>query len=217
MTQNPTFSEKQLVQLILETVKAQKPETTRQLVQLMQEKTELPSEEITRLLIQLENEDLLHFAKKETPFPLMPQAYIFSKKALWYWITVALAIVTTIVVFVIPDDAYPVVYVRSALGIVFVLFLPGYALVKTLFPSTVPFKVADENMETIERVALSLGMSLALVPIVGLVLNYTPWGIRLVPITLSLLALTIVLATAAVLREYQIKAQAAKINTKFLN
>ena len=60
-------------------------------------------------------------------------------------------------------------------------------------------------MDTIERVALSLGMSLALVPIVGLILNYTPWGIRLTPITLSLLALTIVFATAAILREYQAK------------
>ena len=58
-------------------------------------------------------------------------------------------------------------------------------------------------METIERLALSIGMSLVLVPIVGLILNYTPWGIRLTPITLSLLALTIVFATAALFREYQ--------------
>jgi uncharacterized membrane protein len=46
-------------------------------------------------------------------------------------------------------------------------------------------------------------MSLALVPLVGLLLNYTPWGIRLTPITLSLTALTLTFATAAVIREYQ--------------
>jgi len=50
-------------------------------------------------------------------------------------------------------------------------------------------------------------MSLALTPIIGLLLNYTPWGIRLTPVTLSLLALTITLATAALLREHQIKAK----------
>ena len=73
-------------------------------------------------------------------------------------------------------------------------------------------------MDTIERVALGFGMSLALVPIVGLILNYTPWGIRLTPITLSLLALTVVFATAAVLREYQAKAQAVKKSVpKFLS
>ena len=91
------------------------------------------------------------------------------------------------------------------------MFLPGYAFIKALFPTTVPFKTSSENLDNIERIALSIGMSLALVPIVGLILNYTPWGIRLTPITLSLLALTIVFGTAAVLREYQVKAQAGKI------
>ena len=45
-------------------------------------------------------------------------------------------------------------------------------------------------------------MSLALVPITGLLLNYTPWGIRTTPITLSLLALTTAFAIAAIIREY---------------
>jgi len=48
-------------------------------------------------------------------------------------------------------------------------------------------------------------MSFALVPIVGLLLNYTPWGVRLTPIVLSLLALTIVFATVALIREKQAK------------
>jgi uncharacterized membrane protein len=128
----------------------------------------------------------------------------------WYWTTIALAITTAIAVFTIPDTAYPIVYLRSTLGIIFVLFLPGFALIKALFPAKVPIKSSSENMDTIERVALSFGMSLALAPIAGLKLNYTPWGIRLTPITLSLLALTIVFATAAVLREYQAKAPAVK-------
>jgi len=45
------------------------------------------------------------------------------------------------------------------------------------------------------------------VPIVGLLLNYTPWGIRLTPITISLLALTLTLATVAMLREHQTKTE----------
>jgi uncharacterized membrane protein len=48
-------------------------------------------------------------------------------------------------------------------------------------------------------------MSLAIAPIVGLILNYTPWGIRLPPVTLSLLALTAIFATAAIVREFQTK------------
>jgi uncharacterized membrane protein len=88
-----------------------------------------------------------------------------------------------------------------------VLFLPGYAFIKMLFPQKVPIPTSSAELDTIERIALSIGMSLALTPIVGLILNYTPWGIRLTPITLSLLAMTAIFATAGIIREHQIKTQ----------
>jgi uncharacterized membrane protein len=62
----------------------------------------------------------------------------------------------------------------------------------------------EKNLDTIERIALSVGMSIAIVPMVGLLLYYTPWGIQLTPIVLSLSALTATFATAAVLREHQV-------------
>jgi uncharacterized membrane protein len=136
---------------------------------------------------------------------VLSSAYIISQKAAWYWTTITLAIATTITVFTIPENAYPIVYARSVLGTIFVLYLPGYTFIKALFPSKMPLKTSSDNMDNIERIALSLGMSIALTPIVGLILNYTPWGITLTPITLSLLALTIVFATAAILREHQSK------------
>ena len=73
-----------------------------------------------------------------------------------------------------------------------------------------PPKTSSENLDNIERIALSIGMSLALVPIVGLILNYTPFGIRLAPITLSLLTLTVVFATVALFRELHLKTIATK-------
>jgi len=198
-------------------MKKQKPETAKQLISLIQQTQGLQEKEITKLLIELENENKIHFTKKEPPTPATVKENVFSSKAAWYWTTIALAAVTTVAVFTIPENAVPLVYLRYALGIIFVLFLPGFAFIKAMFPAKVPVKTSSENMDTIERVALGFGMSLALVPIVGLILNYTPWGIRLTPITLSLLALTVVFATAAVLREYQAKAQAAKSELKFLS
>jgi uncharacterized membrane protein len=124
-----------------------------------------------------------------------------------------LAAVTTVTVFTIPENSVPLVYLRTALGIIFVLFLPGFAFIKALFPAKVPLKTSSEDIETIEHVALSFGMSLVLASTVALILNYTPWGIRLTPITLSLLALTIVFASAAILREYQAKLKLSKSST----
>lgn len=83
---------------------------------------------------------------------------------------------------------------ESPLRIVFalpvVLFIPGYALIAALFPG-------KEEIDTLERVALSFGLSIAVVPLIGLALNYTPWGIRLDPIVLSLVLFTVIMVMVA--------------------
>lgn len=68
---------------------------------------------------------------------------------------------------------------RVGLGLPFVLFFPGYTLIAVLFPGR-------EDLDGIERVALSFGLSIAVVPLIGLLLNYLPWGIRLYPILIAL-------------------------------
>jgi len=83
--------------------------------------------------------------------------------------------------------------VRVPLGLVMVLFVPGYALIAALFPKR-------DDLEGIERLALSFGLSIAVVPLIGLGLNYTPWGIRLVPIVISLSVFTISMALIAAWR-----------------
>jgi len=80
----------------------------------------------------------------------------------------------------------PFVYLRYIFGSIAVLFLPGYSLIEALYPK-------KEDLDSLERLALSIGLSLALVPLVGLLLNYTPWGIRLDPIIVALASLDIAL------------------------
>ena len=200
----PNQSKDQIKQIILETVQKNNPETAHQLVQLVQEKTNVRPEEIMQLLIQLENQGKLRFNRKETP-PTTLQDYVYSKRARWFWATITLALVTTLTVVAIPESAYPYVYVRSVLGTVFVLFLPGYMFMKALFPSKISIPTSSENMDTVKRAILGVALSVFFVMMDGLVLNYLPWGITLVPITLSLLVMTIALAIVAVFREYTAK------------
>jgi uncharacterized membrane protein len=111
---------------------------------------------------------------------------------------------------------------RALLGLPFVLFLPGYAIVAALFPeagdrpepegpdgpsaasrggddraATPPS--GDGGIDGVERVALSVGASVAVVPLVGLTLNFTRWGVQLLPVLLALVGLT-ALATAIAAR-----------------
>ena len=203
MTKNQILGENdQLKNLIVEIIKNQKPETTKELLKLLQEKTTLPCEELEKLLIQLEHEEIIHFSKKENVLPETLKVYILSTSAAWYLLSIAFAIATTLAVFTIPGTVYPLEYIRSTLGLLYVLFIPGYVFTKMIFPLKLPIRTNSLNLETIERISLSIGMSLALLPVVGLFLNFTPWGVRLTPIALSLLALTIVFATIAVQREY---------------
>jgi hypothetical protein len=193
-------------QVIMEIVETQNPQNTKQLIQIAQIKTTLTEQEIFALIVELESENKLKFIK-QTPQPKRLRKYIQSNYAIWYWITISIAVATPVAVFTIDENTYLLSFIRNVIGIIFVLFLPGYAFIKLLFPEKVPIPTNNENIDNIERFALSFGVSLALTPLVGLILNYTPWGIRLTPITICLLSLTVIFATAAIVREYHSKTE----------
>lgn len=68
---------------------------------------------------------------------------------------------------------------RLALGLVYVLFIPGYTLQAALFPR-------KTDLDGTERLALSFGLSIAVIPPIALALDKLPWGIRPWPIVASL-------------------------------
>lgn len=110
---------------------------------------------------------------------------------------------------------------RVIFGLPFVLFIPGYAFIAALFPEAGESPEVNEEggddgdvsdideaptdrsgIDGIERVALSFGLSIAIVPLIGLVLNFTPWGIRLVPIMVSVSLFTLVSTAVAARRRW---------------
>ena len=90
---------------------------------------------------------------------------------------------------------------RIALGLPFILFIPGYILIFALFPS----KKSDKGIENIERIALSFGLSIAIVPLIGLSLNYTRWGIRLEPVLFSIFLFVMVVGFVGMYRWFTLK------------
>jgi len=204
-----------LEQTVLQTAAEQKPETVSQLVELVRQAYygqdremldtrqvyKVQKEAILSTILKLQEQGKLQITTRPRQ-AFTTSAYLKTSAALWFWTTITMTLATVAAVSTIPETAYPLVYVRYALGTFFVLWLPGYAFMRALFPQQPEAKTDEKDMDTIERAALSIGISLALVPMVGLLLNYTPWGINLTPIILSLVALTVVFAVAAVLREY---------------
>lgn len=110
------------------------------------------------------------------------------------WDLMFVALVTVLLVAIIalaPDSIW-----RTILGLPFLLFFPGYALISTLFPE-------QEGLDHVERVALSFGLSIALTPLVGLLLNYV-WKITLTSILTSLSLLIFALCASAYYRRISI-------------
>jgi len=117
---------------------------------------------------------------------------------------------------------------RTFLGFPFLLFLPGYALVSVLFPKRrtpatdqaagprinwpgswssksgrslgTDGASSSRSISGIERTVLSFGASIAIVVLIGFSLNFTPWGIRLTPVILTVSGFTIVATATGVIR-----------------
>jgi len=80
--------------------------------------------------------------------------------------------------------------IRIVVGLPVMLFIPGYTLIAALFPGR-------GGPGKMERVVLSLGFSIAVVSLIGIILNYTPAGISLYPALISLVFFIVVISLVA--------------------
>ena len=112
-----------------------------------------------------------------------------------------------VILLIIIITFFPSIVLRIILGLPIVLFFPGYTLIAALFPR-------KGDLDSVERVALSFGLSIAVVPVIGLILNYTPWGIRLYPVLISLTIFIIINSIVAWHRRRGLS-QAERFNVSF--
>ncbi len=106
-------------------------------------------------------------------------------------------------------------FLRTYLGVVLVLFLPGYALTGAIFP-------AKRDLDGIERAVVSFGLSIAVIPIIGFCLNYSIWGIREIPVLTGISAFTLLMCAVAYYRRnrlpesevFEISFKASLMNVK---
>lgn len=146
-------------------------------------------EEASRGVIRLEDPDP----------PATPVEYALRPEySLWYWATCTAAALTIITVVLTSwINAAWLMPLRYILGALYTLFIPGYTLVEALYPG-------ERDLAPLERLALSIGLSLAVIPLIGLFLNYTPWGIRLEPVLASITVFTVATATIALYRKHRV-------------
>ncbi len=91
----------------------------------------------------------------------------------WFWTTLSIVVITvTLTMLTWNTSAFPNL-LRYAFGVIYVMFLPGYVTIRAVYAS----RYGD--LPNIEVLALSVGVSLALTPLMGVLLTLTPEGITL--------------------------------------
>ena len=142
-----------------------------------------------------------------TPVKSLGQFLGLWERNLWLYISVAISFGTILLAYVLPQSS-PFVEVRWVVGSLFLLFIPGYVMLEASFPT-------DVGLNSTEHFGLSVGLSLVLVMLVGLLLNFTPYGIQLTPIIISISLLTFGLAAVAIARRYRISARLAPRDRRY--
>jgi hypothetical protein len=123
--------------------------------------------------------------------------YLTSTLALDLWLTLVLLILGLVTTLLIPVDLWPAVVLRWIFGGLLLVLVPGFAFVRALFPF-------ERFIDRWERLALSCGLSVALAVLVGFGLNFTPWGITLVPTAIVLTGITLASILIATYRRVRI-------------
>jgi uncharacterized membrane protein len=80
-------------------------------------------------------------------------------------------------------------------GIPFVIFLPGYSVVLAFF----------NEKEWLEKIILGICLSMVAVPIIGLILNFTPFGINFVSTAFATGLFTLLFSVFAFLNRAKLK------------
>jgi hypothetical protein len=140
---------------------------------------------ILQRLMELETNKKIKIQEK-TPYKSFV-SYATSPDSLWFWGALAATLLSLAVIDVTSGLA---LYLRYVFGGLVILFLPGYSLIQFLYAK-------KKELDELTRLALSIGLSLAIVPLIGLALNYTPFGIRLIPVAISLAFFTILFLVLA--------------------
>lgn len=178
--------------VVLETAQLLNQPTLSELVDQLVKQKGFKFKEATKAVYIEWKKGTLEFTDSNPPSSM--QGYFFSLESSWFWAVTALVAVTVFTVFAVNSSV--LLYVRYILGGFFVLFLPGFMLISVLYPRS-------GELDGLEKLALSIGLSLAIVPLIGLLLNYTPWGIRLEPIMFSMVTLAEALAVAIIVRRFR--------------
>jgi hypothetical protein len=182
-----------LQSLVIDAMRKYNCKTVRDLVTRLQIiDHSLTVEDICIIVKALEKEKKIVLAHPQVHYSFF--GYLTKSYAsLPFWLAIAIVAMTLVVAYIPYQNVEQWSAFRGVVGGAFMLFIPGYALTKLIFPR--------RQLKYTELIAFSIGLSLAFSSLVGLILNHISWKLSLDLTVMTLGLLTLLLL---VLSEYRI-------------
>ncbi len=175
-------------------IKTRHPKNVAQLAQLVSADATVDEDDFIVELKSLVNEGAIELREPSYNMNSITDYLLTITVSAWFWATMMLSAAALLSIVFVPD-LFPISIIRWVLGSIFVLYLPGSMLVQVFFPG-------KKDFDDLERFALGVGLSIIVSPLIGLILNYLPWGIRFAPVTAALTMVVILFALLALARKY---------------
>jgi hypothetical protein len=179
----------------VESISAGKAKCVRDLLEIRNaEGSRLSDEEVVEILERMRDSGQIALRARAPEFESFFGFLVDLPRSWAFWFLLAITLVTLLSVYYLPSSV-PWSYVRWLYGILFLGFAPGLGLVRLLFGPR-------RELDGADTVALSIGLSLAVSSLVGILLNFLPGGISLDSIVLAMATLVIFLASTSAARDY---------------
>ena len=172
------------------------PPDVRTIVELLEEKYDITREESIPVLRKMElNTELVleEPLPEEITLPKTAREYFLKKNyfSIEFWLSTSIIVLVLIFVLIDVTEGF-FFYFRYVVVSFFMLVLSGWSLTSVIFPTL------DENLRFLERVATAIGLSLLVVILDGVFLNYT-FRFNPVSIGVSLIVISIICMTISIL------------------
>ena len=188
------MSEKAKRDLIARLIGEHKPETVGQLSAIIKAEGAFDEETFVETVRGMVRDGSLKLEEPKYPIQSFLDYLFTLGVSSWFWATMAVTALAAVLALT-PTGFFPVDVLRWGFGSVFLLFLPGYSSLQLIFPN-------QQEIRKSQRYIFSVPVSLALVIMLGMVLNYSGVGIRLATLLESIGSVTVVFAIAAAFRLY---------------
>lgn len=170
------------------------PSTIEDIINIVADELMVPKKKLMNYLIEMENSRLIRISDYQKIPHKKFRSFLFSYQSLWFWIIVITTFFTFLFIYKFESHFYQYYQISLIVGSIYVLFYPGFSLLKVLFPL--------KEFDFIEQLVISIGLSLFLVSFFGFILNYTFWGINRISVVFILLLFIIICSIMGIYNEF---------------